>query len=318
MTAAEAVALAEIERLRAIFSSYDSSSELARFVASRIDKEVEISDDLFTVLEMCDEWGRVSNSVFNPATERLSQLWMESAREHGTYQLIKQDFEFGKSFKKDLKGNVEIAAASIDYAVNESTDFVECLARDRVVVIHAGNFQEDLVRCGDRIVEPLAVGDRHDFIGCSMDLNQPAFVATKSLQRIELISHQHSDRKDREFVRCDVGDRVEGSVQDQRFRVSLGGDCRGASAAQRATIDNQVLRAQAVMVAKRIMCTQRICNQIGLAGRHVDVLESAVFRGQYIGIQKPANARGPVIQPRSSHAIAVEKQDGSFAAGPLE
>ena len=43
-------------------------------------------------------------------------LFIEAAREHGTYQLIKQEFEFGKSFeKKKLKGNAEISAASVSY-----------------------------------------------------------------------------------------------------------------------------------------------------------------------------------------------------------
>lgn len=43
-------------------------------------------------------------------------LMFEAAREHGTYQLIKHKFEFaGASFKKSLKGNVEIGAASVSY-----------------------------------------------------------------------------------------------------------------------------------------------------------------------------------------------------------
>lgn len=42
-------------------------------------------------------------------------LLIESAREHGTYQLIKQEFEIGKSLKKQLKGNSEIKSVSVDY-----------------------------------------------------------------------------------------------------------------------------------------------------------------------------------------------------------
>ncbi|MGB4707240.1 MAG: DUF2271 domain-containing protein [Fuerstiella sp.] len=49
-------------------------------------------------------------------------LNLESAREHGTYQLMKQSFEFGgKSFSKDLKGNVEIKSASVNYS-NKQAD----------------------------------------------------------------------------------------------------------------------------------------------------------------------------------------------------
>jgi FAD:protein FMN transferase len=43
-------------------------------------------------------------------------VFIEAAREHGTYQIISQEIEVaGKPYKIDLKGNVEIASASIDY-----------------------------------------------------------------------------------------------------------------------------------------------------------------------------------------------------------
>ncbi|TWU48006.1 DUF2271 domain-containing protein [Rubripirellula reticaptiva] len=47
-------------------------------------------------------------------------LLIESAREHGSYELIKHDFELGKEFSADLKGNVEIASASVQYKVNQA------------------------------------------------------------------------------------------------------------------------------------------------------------------------------------------------------
>lgn len=46
-------------------------------------------------------------------------LLIEAAREHGTYQLIRQPFEFGKPLKKTLQGNVEIASATVDYQVTD-------------------------------------------------------------------------------------------------------------------------------------------------------------------------------------------------------
>ena len=44
-------------------------------------------------------------------------LMIESAREHGSYQLIKETIEVGKPLKKNLKGNAEIKAVSVDYRV---------------------------------------------------------------------------------------------------------------------------------------------------------------------------------------------------------
>ncbi len=49
-------------------------------------------------------------------------LYIEAAREHGTYQLIKKKLELSdKSIKEKLEENVEIKAASIDYRKKEKT-----------------------------------------------------------------------------------------------------------------------------------------------------------------------------------------------------
>lgn len=43
-------------------------------------------------------------------------LFLEAAREHGTYQIIKEPLNFeGKAFNKTLKGNVEIKGATVEY-----------------------------------------------------------------------------------------------------------------------------------------------------------------------------------------------------------
>ncbi len=43
-------------------------------------------------------------------------VYLEIAREHGTYQILKQDMDFSGTAKKvDLPGNVEMAGASLDY-----------------------------------------------------------------------------------------------------------------------------------------------------------------------------------------------------------
>lgn len=42
-------------------------------------------------------------------------LYIEAAREKGTYQIIKHPFKVGEPFKKELEGNIEIKGASVDY-----------------------------------------------------------------------------------------------------------------------------------------------------------------------------------------------------------
>jgi thiamine biosynthesis lipoprotein ApbE len=76
--------------------------------------------------------GTISKPTRNPGTYKVAwdgrddngnllkegkyTLYIEAAREHGTYQLMKYPFEFGKTdFSDDLKGNVEIKSASISY-----------------------------------------------------------------------------------------------------------------------------------------------------------------------------------------------------------
>lgn len=45
-------------------------------------------------------------------------LWIESAREHGNYRLMKQKFDLGTAFDAELKPNEEISFASVKYSVN--------------------------------------------------------------------------------------------------------------------------------------------------------------------------------------------------------
>lgn len=55
----------------------------------------------------------------NPVPPGKYTVFIEAAREHGTYQIIKQEIECkNKSQVITLKGNVEIAAASLEYTKN--------------------------------------------------------------------------------------------------------------------------------------------------------------------------------------------------------
>ena len=48
-------------------------------------------------------------------------LYIEAAREHGTYQVIKQDIDWkGKPGHFDIEGGVEITSASVDVHLKET------------------------------------------------------------------------------------------------------------------------------------------------------------------------------------------------------
>lgn len=76
---AEARALAEIDRLNAILSKYDAKSELSKFAKAKVGQKLQISNELFDVLQRCDEWHHLSNGAFNPGVEGASRLWRSAA-----------------------------------------------------------------------------------------------------------------------------------------------------------------------------------------------------------------------------------------------
>ncbi len=61
------------------------------------------------------EWDGTDDNG-KPLSDGKYTLYIEAAREHGSYQLIKHPFEIGgEAFTKELKGNVEIKAATLEY-----------------------------------------------------------------------------------------------------------------------------------------------------------------------------------------------------------
>jgi FAD:protein FMN transferase len=77
---AEDRALREIDRLSAIFSSYDPGSEFSRWMAGPR-TPVRIAPELFEVLELADRWRAASGGAFEPRIEALMRLWSRCAKD---------------------------------------------------------------------------------------------------------------------------------------------------------------------------------------------------------------------------------------------
>lgn len=75
---AESTALAEIDRLARIFSTYSPDSEFSRWQRTR-GEAVPISGELYEVLDQCDHWRVVSHGAFNPTAEVFTRLWKSAA-----------------------------------------------------------------------------------------------------------------------------------------------------------------------------------------------------------------------------------------------
>lgn len=77
---AERTALTEIDRLSAILSSYDPSSEFSQWLKTQ-DKDVKISKELFEVLQAFDIWRVKTNGVLDPAAGKILALWKNAAQQ---------------------------------------------------------------------------------------------------------------------------------------------------------------------------------------------------------------------------------------------
>lgn len=75
---AEAAALAEIDRLAKILSSYDPNSEVSRWQRTR-DEAVAVSEELGSVLRLFDYWRARTDGALDPAAAAVAQVWQEAA-----------------------------------------------------------------------------------------------------------------------------------------------------------------------------------------------------------------------------------------------
>jgi thiamine biosynthesis lipoprotein ApbE len=73
---AERVVLAEIERLRQVFSTYDPASEISRLNRSR--EPMAVSAELLEVLQAYEQWQRQSGGAFHGQVGELVRVWQEA------------------------------------------------------------------------------------------------------------------------------------------------------------------------------------------------------------------------------------------------
>lgn len=74
----EAKALAEIDRLSQIYSTYDPNSEVRRWMAGRMGSNV--SPELFELLKHCEQFQEQTNGAFNPRVASAISIWRDAAK----------------------------------------------------------------------------------------------------------------------------------------------------------------------------------------------------------------------------------------------
>jgi thiamine biosynthesis lipoprotein ApbE len=76
---AEDRSLAEIDRLAAVFSGYDPSSEFRRWQQT-VGAPAKVSPELFELLRASEQWTERSHGAFDPRVQALTELWSRCAR----------------------------------------------------------------------------------------------------------------------------------------------------------------------------------------------------------------------------------------------
>lgn len=76
--AAEAAALAEIDRQAAVLSGYTPTSEFSQWMKTR-DRAVPVSTDLFEVLNRFDRYRSLTSGALDPAAEAATRVWKRAA-----------------------------------------------------------------------------------------------------------------------------------------------------------------------------------------------------------------------------------------------
>ena len=75
---AEDIALGEIDRLAGILSAYDTASEFSLWNTST-GKPVKVSEELFTVLSLFDQWKVNTGGALDASAEAVSRVWKNAA-----------------------------------------------------------------------------------------------------------------------------------------------------------------------------------------------------------------------------------------------
>ncbi|MFM7866332.1 MAG: DUF2271 domain-containing protein [Planctomycetaceae bacterium] len=76
---AERRALQEIDRLAAIFSSYQTDSQFSQFCGLPAGQSMPAAPELLRLLKRCEDWTRVSAGAFNPAIDVISRRWRQAS-----------------------------------------------------------------------------------------------------------------------------------------------------------------------------------------------------------------------------------------------
>ena len=77
---AETAALAEINRLSAIFSAYNANSEFSKWMTNDLHKPIKVSKELFYMFQLFEQWEQRTGGALDASAAVATNLWKEAAK----------------------------------------------------------------------------------------------------------------------------------------------------------------------------------------------------------------------------------------------
>lgn len=77
---AESSAVAEIDRLSALLSTYQQDSAMSKWLASPVGQPTPVPAELLSLLSLFDTWHHRTNGALNPAAAAASALWLNAEK----------------------------------------------------------------------------------------------------------------------------------------------------------------------------------------------------------------------------------------------
>ena len=167
---AEAVVLAEVDRLEAILSGWSATSELARWTMT-YDTEQPVSPELAEVLDACDAWRLRTGGAFDPSAQAIIALLRNGAGEDALRVLL--DALRAPRWTVDrIRGTarrlathaISLDAIAKGYIVTRAAALARGVDGVRDVLLNVGG---DVQHFGER---PVAVGIANPFASAENDV----------------------------------------------------------------------------------------------------------------------------------------------------
>lgn len=149
--AAEAAVVEEVQRLTAVFSGFDASSELCRWARGDLD---DVSTDLANVLELAQHWFAESDGAFSPVCRALYDRWEHAVADQVVpdpaelltlaKSLVQSPFHVKRQHGtpavhrlRDCRG-VDLNALAKGYIVDRAAERAAALSGVHSVLVNAG------------------------------------------------------------------------------------------------------------------------------------------------------------------------------------